>query len=314
MSWVAEGSSRPPDSVVGTAVRCAAAVAIAVGGLIHLQLYFDGYRNFPDANLGRSFVANGAASIIVACLLAARRDVAVRIAGAGILASTLIAFAVSRTDRGVFGLTERGLQPSPQAALTLVVEIAGLALIAATFVPQIGPGDDLEPRVAAPIAAAALIATLAASALWARTPSESSDAAVATDVPTSIVPPTTAPAPGSSTSGDPAPSSAVGAASTAAPGTTTTVAPAAGVSADVVTIGITDFAFEPDGLEIAVGTTVEWVNNDSFPHNVIADDGSFASETLEEGDTFTFQFTEAGTFAYICGIHPQMVASVVVTG
>lgn len=313
MSWAAQRSSQPPDSGVGTAVRCAAAVAIAVGGLIHLQLYFDGYRDFPDANLGRSFVANGAASIVVACLLVARRDVAVRIAGAGILASTLIAFAVSRTDRGVFGLTERGLQPSPQAILTLVVEIVGLVLIAATFLPQIGPGDDIEPRVAAPIAAAALIATLAASALWARTPSESSDAAVATDVPSSILSPTTAPPAGSMTSGDPAPSTA-GTASTAASGATTTVAPAAAASSDVVTIGIADFAFEPDGLEIAVGTTVEWVNNDSFAHNVIADDGSFASETLEEGDTFTFQFTEAGTFAYICGIHPQMVASVVVTG
>ena len=78
-------------------------------------------------------------------------------------------------------------------------------------------------------------------------------------------------------------------------------------------ISIVDFAFDPDGLEIAVGTTVEWVNNDAFDHSVVADDGTFTSETIEPGGTFAFEFTAPGTFPYKCGIHPQMIASITVT-
>jgi len=44
-----------------------AALAILVGGSAHLQLYFrGGYRSFPNANLGRSFLLNGVASVFVA--------------------------------------------------------------------------------------------------------------------------------------------------------------------------------------------------------------------------------------------------------
>lgn len=308
---------------VGTAVRWAAAAALAIGGLIHLQLYFDGYRHFPNQNLGRSFIANGVASMVVACVLAARRDVVVRLAGAAVLVATLVAFAVSRTDRGIFGFAERGLQPSPQAVMTLIVEIAGLVLIAATFVPRIGPGADLRPELAASIGAIGLLGTIAGAALWARTSGEPS-AAPTTLVTTSSADVTSLPPPAaasstnagatSSTPSPPRPTTAGAAATTAVPVTTTAAAPAASPpSADVVTINIADFAFDPATIEIPIGTTVEWVNNDSFAHTVVADDGSFESETMDQGDTFTFEFTEAGTFPYVCGIHPQMVANIVVT-
>ncbi len=89
-----------------------------------------------------------------------------------------------------------------------------------------------------------------------------------------------------------------------------TTTPAAAAS----TISIVDFAFDPDGLEIAVGTTVEWVNNDAFDHSIVADDGTFESETLEPEGTFAFEFATPGTFPYKCGIHPQMNASITVTG
>ena len=49
-------------------VRVVAALLVLGGGLVHLQLYNDGYKDFPNANLGRSFLLNVAASI------AARRD------------------------------------------------------------------------------------------------------------------------------------------------------------------------------------------------------------------------------------------------
>ena len=58
-----------PDRTSGTAVRLLAAVAVLVGGLVHFQLYFRGYRSLPDANLGRSFLLNGAASVAVSLAL-----------------------------------------------------------------------------------------------------------------------------------------------------------------------------------------------------------------------------------------------------
>lgn len=76
---------------------------------------------------------------------------------------------------------------------------------------------------------------------------------------------------------------------------------------------IEGFAFSPNPLEIKVGTTVTWTNNDSAPHTVTANDRSFESPRLDQGGTFTFTFTEPGTFEYFCEFHPNMTATVVVT-
>ncbi len=63
-----------------------------------------------------------------------------------------------------------------------------------------------------------------------------------------------------------------------------------------------------------MGTTVRWVNDDAFAHSVVADDGSFVSDRIEPGEWFEFTFESAGEFAYICGLHPSMTASISVVG
>ena len=78
-------------------------------------------------------------------------------------------------------------------------------------------------------------------------------------------------------------------------------------------VAIQDFTFSPDPLEISVGTTVTWTNEDSAPHTATADDGSFDSGTLEQGDSFSFTFEEPGTYTYFCEIHPDMTGTVVVS-
>jgi hypothetical protein len=120
---------------LATIIRVLAAGLVVLGGAVHLQLYFRGYRDVPNANLGRSFVANAVASGLIGLALLVRRDILVRLAAVGLCASTLVAFALSRTDRGIFGFTEQGLQPSPQAAVTLIAEIGAIALIGLTFLP-----------------------------------------------------------------------------------------------------------------------------------------------------------------------------------
>jgi plastocyanin len=79
-----------------------------------------------------------------------------------------------------------------------------------------------------------------------------------------------------------------------------------------VDVTIAGFAFAPDKLTVKVGTTVKWTNNDSASHNVIADDNSWGSTTLETGDSFSFTFNTAGTYAYHCGFHSSMKATITV--
>lgn len=230
-----------------------------VSGLVHLQLYFDGYRDFPDANLGRSFLLNAVASVVLAIALVFRREFAVRVAAAVLLVATLAAFVMSRTDNGIFGFSERGLDPSPQAALALIVEIIGLVLLVATLVPAVGPGASLPVAPAAVAGAVALLVAVGGAVLWARD------------------------------GGD--------------------IAADAG-GANVVSIE--DFTFVAPTLEVPVGATVEWVNNDAAAHTI--EGGSFQSGNLAPGDRFTFTFTTAGEFPYFCGIHPSMQGTIVVTG
>ncbi|MBA3276382.1 MAG: ScyD/ScyE family protein [Chloroflexia bacterium] len=77
-------------------------------------------------------------------------------------------------------------------------------------------------------------------------------------------------------------------------------------------VDIQNFAFGPATLTVSVGDTVTWTNNDTVPHTATASGGAFDSGTISPGDTFTFTFTEAGSFDYICNFHPNMMATIVV--
>lgn len=91
---------------------------------------------------------------------------------------------------------------------------------------------------------------------------------------------------------------------TEAPPAAVTEAPAAQPGqANTAAVALENFQFNPAKLEVKVGTTVVWTNNDSVGHTVTADDGAFNSGTLRKGDTFSFTFTEAGAFAYYCQPH-----------
>jgi plastocyanin len=83
------------------------------------------------------------------------------------------------------------------------------------------------------------------------------------------------------------------------------------VAGDQVTID--NFAFAPATLTVKAGTTVTWTNKDEEPHTVAASDGSFHSPGMGTGATFTHTFSTAGTFDYVCSIHPSMHGTVVVT-
>jgi plastocyanin len=83
-------------------------------------------------------------------------------------------------------------------------------------------------------------------------------------------------------------------------------------SADAVPVEIRDFAFGPAEATVPVGGQVVWTNADPLAHSVVAEDGSFASSNLNEGDSFPFTFDAPGTYNYVCGIHESMQGTVVV--
>ena len=73
-----------------------------------------------------------------------------------------------------------------------------------------------------------------------------------------------------------------------------------------------------EDLTVAVGTTVTWTNNDGVPHTATAgvpnsQTGVFDTGLLTQGQSGSFTFTELGTFAYFCMVHPSMQATVTVT-
>lgn len=88
---------------------------------------------------------------------------------------------------------------------------------------------------------------------------------------------------------------------------------AANTSGDVH-VSIDNYAFKAPSITISPGTAVVWKNMDDDPHTVTADDGSFDSKGLGQGDTFRYVFSKSGKFPYHCSAHPYMKGVVVVGG
>jgi plastocyanin len=77
-------------------------------------------------------------------------------------------------------------------------------------------------------------------------------------------------------------------------------------------IVLKNFHFAPMALSIPAGTTVVWKNLDGEPHTVVSDSGLFRSGGLDQNDSFTFTFEKAGTYRFICSIHPTMIGTITV--
>jgi plastocyanin len=86
---------------------------------------------------------------------------------------------------------------------------------------------------------------------------------------------------------------------------------------------LTDTAFQPNPVQVSVGATVTWTNDDSTTHTVVSGqngqpDGKFDSSPnfnplMVPGATFSHTFTEAGQYPYYCALHPNMVGTVSVS-
>ena len=77
-------------------------------------------------------------------------------------------------------------------------------------------------------------------------------------------------------------------------------------------VGIDNFKFAPTPLTISKGTEVTWTNHDDIPHSIVLNALGVRSKTMDTDGTFAYKFDKAGTFFYVCGLHPFMQAKVVV--
>ena len=79
--------------------------------------------------------------------------------------------------------------------------------------------------------------------------------------------------------------------------------------------------FQPSKITVVIGVnnTIEWIQQDSTPHNVVSSSipsgaQSFRSDTvMSQGSKFKVTLTVPGTYRYMCSIHPTyMLGEIVV--
>lgn len=78
-------------------------------------------------------------------------------------------------------------------------------------------------------------------------------------------------------------------------------------------VRISNFAFSPQSLTVAVGDTVTWTNNDSVNHTVTSNSGNMMhSSMMGHNQSYRVVFTTVGAFPYHCTVHPNMTATIIV--
>jgi plastocyanin len=77
----------------------------------------------------------------------------------------------------------------------------------------------------------------------------------------------------------------------------------------VHTVMIEGTQFQPGELTVKIGDSIEWVNNDPFPHTVTSKTGGFDSRQIQPGKSWKYRAVKKGEFPYICSLHPTMQAT-----
>jgi plastocyanin len=72
--------------------------------------------------------------------------------------------------------------------------------------------------------------------------------------------------------------------------------------------------FSPSTISVNKGDKVVWKNtSNNLKHTVTAISSNWSKNTkIKAGQSTSFKFTKAGTYKYICSIHPGMSGKVVV--
>jgi hypothetical protein len=114
-------------------IRLGIAMALTVSGISHAYLYVHGYQYIPT--IGPAFILQASVSFALALLILLGGPGWLQWAAAALAGGALVAFALSRTV-GLFGFSERGWDPSPHAAISVIAELLTVGLWAVYLVER----------------------------------------------------------------------------------------------------------------------------------------------------------------------------------
>lgn len=86
------------------------------------------------------------------------------------------------------------------------------------------------------------------------------------------------------------------------------------LGATTKSVSITGTGFAPKNVAIVADDTIVWKNNDTKNHQIVSTRGTFASPVIAPGKTYTFTFTQAGTYDYRDALYPARTGRVRVAG
>ena len=78
-------------------------------------------------------------------------------------------------------------------------------------------------------------------------------------------------------------------------------------------VDISGFTFSPRTVTVNVGDSVTWTNSDAQTHTATSG-SAWDTGDIGNGESKSITMRRAGTFDYICSIHPTMTGTVVVRG
>jgi plastocyanin len=88
-----------------------------------------------------------------------------------------------------------------------------------------------------------------------------------------------------------------------------------GAAKSTVTVSMKNTLYVPMDVKVRKGGTIEWTNDDPFPHTVTKGSGpgpKFDSGSVDGGGTFEQKFDTAGKIDYVCTIHPNQTGTITV--
>lgn len=77
-------------------------------------------------------------------------------------------------------------------------------------------------------------------------------------------------------------------------------------------VTVSGYKFVPDTVDAAPNAPIKWTNNDGAPHRVVIASKNLMTPVLTKNHSAELKIDVAGSYDYICGIHPSMKGRIVV--
>ena len=77
-------------------------------------------------------------------------------------------------------------------------------------------------------------------------------------------------------------------------------------------IEISAFRYHPQTAEVHAGDTIVWINRDVLPHTATDRGATWDTKSMAAGAQGSLVVERPGSYAYVCALHPNMQATLVV--